>query len=1062
MAASGEALNNLAEGATALLSVYGLINAIQTHSPLAELQNGMTLVTAATGTAKDPFIGGVNSALSIAGNIVGFENALKHGTLADQVTSGIGLAYSVGEVIAKEELKVSLEQATSNTAIGAALPVLPYLAAIDQAINGNWKGAAIDAASAFVAAEIGAEAGAQIGEAAGPIGAVVGAFVGFVLGGLTQGTPQTPWGTGLVGWGAAPGSVAFTVVNDHAGGGAFVTQTLTSAVNSIQSMVDAFNKANPNTPIGLVANRFSSLALGSHFDYSTGSASTYHVNTLDSATGIDPYPTLQFDVRTGRSYGVDINDPAYAENFNQFYAQNAFSRGVIAPMWEVLTAQEQSQKGLTNAGLTEEERANNLGELAKPIAAGATTESFNPIGLDFGGHLATTSLADSTVQFDVDGANSLESELLGTAAPRYVKNTSWLNMTDGFLVLDKNMNGAIDDGSEMFSNSNVDQQARGVSSLQVFDADGNGVIDANDPVFSQLKVWRDLNGNGQVDPGEASSLQSLGITSINYALGTFTMNGQQQQMSTLNLTASTVGTTYKPVDGGIQLTNTNGQTSILVTQVHDLSSIEPGADEISTQENVPVTVLAHGDASKGTSGLLDNDKVSNAPNALLNITAAANAVHGSVNFDANTQSVTFTPDAGYSGNAAGFDYTVDGGVYGSKQVHVEVDVAKVDQGPTIVGSQNTQRGYYGYQIVGGRGQSDDPYQFAKAYKPGVWYGSPTEFSADVYQGTPIGYDTLPLEGDATATDPDVPLPSLTWSVVSQPHHAQVSVDNNGHWVVTNALDLGTKDSFQLQVADPNGHTAQITVTVQLPSPPPPPPIQTGQPIILDLNGSGFHFESIDQSNAFVTNGQDGLAHKTGWVGGGNGILAMDIYHDGMIHDSSQISFKQYAPDARTDLEGLRGLDTNHDGVISKLDASWSELGVWVDANGDGQSQAGEFKTLDQLGITSIGLDSDGQFSVDNGVTVHGHSTFTRADGSVGQTADVTLPVSSQVLQTNADGSTSVVQQSGTAVPATIVVGDANSAIVGNAGNNVVQAGNGDNVIITNAGNDMIYAGNGNN
>ena len=62
--------------------------------------------------------------------------------------------------------------------------------------------------------------------------------------------------------------------------------------------------------------------------------------------------------------------------------------------------------------------------------------------------------------------------------------------------------------------------------------------------------------------------------------------------------------------------------------------------------------------SNGTTiqGLLDNDHVSNAPNALINVTGVSNASHGEVSFNAATGNMTFTPDAGFSGTATANHY----------------------------------------------------------------------------------------------------------------------------------------------------------------------------------------------------------------------------------------------------------------------------------------------------------------------------------------------------------------------------------------------------------------------
>ncbi|WP_428026352.1 hypothetical protein [Arcobacter sp.] len=56
---------------------------------------------------------------------------------------------------------------------------------------------------------------------------------------------------------------------------------------------------------------------------------------------------------------------------------------------------------------------------------------------------------------------------------------------NGFLVLDKNKNGTIDDGSELFGPSSND----GFAELSEYDSDGNNWIDENDSVFNDLRIW---------------------------------------------------------------------------------------------------------------------------------------------------------------------------------------------------------------------------------------------------------------------------------------------------------------------------------------------------------------------------------------------------------------------------------------------------------------------------------------------------------------------------------------------------------------------------------------------
>ena len=60
-----------------------------------------------------------------------------------------------------------------------------------------------------------------------------------------------------------------------------------------------------------------------------------------------------------------------------------------------------------------------------------------------------------------------------------------------FLALDKNGDGRMNDGSELFGTASGD----GFKDLAAYDEDGNGWIDENDSIYSQLKIWtKDENG----------------------------------------------------------------------------------------------------------------------------------------------------------------------------------------------------------------------------------------------------------------------------------------------------------------------------------------------------------------------------------------------------------------------------------------------------------------------------------------------------------------------------------------------------------------------------------------
>lgn len=104
----------------------------------------------------------------------------------------------------------------------------------------------------------------------------------------------------------------------------------------------------------------------------------------------------------------------------------------------------------------------------------------DPLVINFGGTAAQ--LAQTTFKFDLDVDGRADDM-------RFVAPGS------GFLALDHNGNGRIDNGSELFGATSGD----GFADLAQYDDDGNGWIDERDAVFSQLRVWiRDGSGKDQL------------------------------------------------------------------------------------------------------------------------------------------------------------------------------------------------------------------------------------------------------------------------------------------------------------------------------------------------------------------------------------------------------------------------------------------------------------------------------------------------------------------------------------------------------------------------------------
>ncbi|MFO1089985.1 MAG: calcium-binding protein [Hyphomicrobiales bacterium] len=99
---------------------------------------------------------------------------------------------------------------------------------------------------------------------------------------------------------------------------------------------------------------------------------------------------------------------------------------------------------------------------------------------------------------------------------RFSERTAWISADDGFLAIDRNGNGRIDDRGELFGAVDLTkaQRANGFTELAKLDSNKDGVIDARDAAFAQLRVWRDRDGDGYTDQGELQTLAQLAITSI--------------------------------------------------------------------------------------------------------------------------------------------------------------------------------------------------------------------------------------------------------------------------------------------------------------------------------------------------------------------------------------------------------------------------------------------------------------------------------------------------------------------------------------------------------------------
>lgn len=202
--------------------------------------------------------------------------------------------------------------------------------------------------------------------------------------------------------------------------------------------------------------------------FSTGDSITIHLTAVDNDLTGATLESLTYNHEGSGANPITIPNPSLAT-------------GSVDVTWDipafpgsyVLTAQmKDAEDHVVNA--------------SKSLGVNGNNVSYQVMFLDI--DLDGSMSFSETVQFDVD-ADGVD------------EWTSWLNADDGYLTLDRDGNGAIDDINDF------------VFLQELLDGAGD-VLDASDPLYNTLRIWKDANSNATSTASELTTLQSNGITKI--------------------------------------------------------------------------------------------------------------------------------------------------------------------------------------------------------------------------------------------------------------------------------------------------------------------------------------------------------------------------------------------------------------------------------------------------------------------------------------------------------------------------------------------------------------------
>ena len=225
-------------------------------------------------------------------------------------------------------------------------------------------------------------------------------------------------------------------------------------------------------------------------------------------------PTEKYDRFLGQQVGVntatttvnaltDSQRDVLVDSLRRFEGWQGGTQIAVDEGGDIVTIDRDGQVGFGVTPLV-----NSVFGEASPISGEEfdTLQTSSPIILDLDGDGIETVALGEGAFFDHDG-------------DRFREQTSWVKGNqDVLLVFDRNGNGSIDGGRELFGTETVLQDGRkaadGYEALAELDTNGDGRVDASDAAWAELQAWQDWDGDGITAADELTSLSDAGVASV--------------------------------------------------------------------------------------------------------------------------------------------------------------------------------------------------------------------------------------------------------------------------------------------------------------------------------------------------------------------------------------------------------------------------------------------------------------------------------------------------------------------------------------------------------------------